>query len=177
MPPHGIQISDQTHLTGLVRGAKKHFKTRVSRWIQVAELIDVMWSSRRVNIGTRSLLSLCASDDKGRFILAGHPSADPRGEFIDTGIWPTWISASHGHNKKIASQTDNSAIAIAWFSGEERGALGDTAAFPIPRQRRIPATPVPSYHPRCCLLDHRVRVPAWVRKQWKDPLVLRKGDS
>ena len=83
-------------------------------------------SSRKVNIGTRSLLSLCASDNKGRFILAGHPTA---GEFIDTGIWPTWISASHGHNQKIASQIDDSGIALAWLTGEERDVLGDTAAF------------------------------------------------
>eukprot|EP00439_Symbiodinium_sp_Y106_P066528 s1696_g10.t2 len=129
LPLHGIQMSDQTHLTGLVRGAKKHFKTRVGKWIQIAELTDVMWSARKVNIGTRSLLSLCASDNTGRFILAGHPTADPRSEFIDTGIWPTWISASHGHNQKIASQIDDSGIALAWLTGEERDVLGDTAAF------------------------------------------------
>ena len=101
----------------------------MGKWIQIAELTDVMWSARKVNIGTRSLLSLCASDNTGRFILAGHPTADPRSEFIDTGIWPTWISASHGHNQKIASQIDDSGIALAWLTGEERDVLGDTAAF------------------------------------------------
>ena len=129
LPPHNLQRSDQTHLTGLVRGAKSRFKTRIGRWIQISEVIDVMWKTRHINMGTRTLLSVCADDSKGRFILAGHPDADPRGEFIDGGIWPTWIAASHGHNVKIASQIDDSAIAIAWFSGEERAVLGDTAAF------------------------------------------------
>ena len=86
------------HLTGLVRGAKKKFKNRIGKWIRIDELLDVMWSTRSVNVGTRGILALCAYDSKGRFILSGHPTADPRGEFIDTGIWPIWISASHGHN-------------------------------------------------------------------------------
>ena len=129
LPPHSLRKNDQTHLTGLVRGAKSPFKTRVGKWVQIAEVIDVMWKTRHINMGTRTLLSICADDSKGRFILSGHPDADPRGEFIDGGIWPTWIAASHGHNVKIASQVEDSAIAIAWFSAEERTTLGDTAAF------------------------------------------------
>ena len=129
LPPHSLRHSDQTHLTGLVRGAKSPFKTRIGKWVQISEVIDVMWKTRHINMGTRTLLSICASDNKGRFILSGHPDADPRGEFIDGGIWPTWIAASHGHSVKIASEIEDSAIAIAWFSAEERATLGDTAAF------------------------------------------------
>ena len=62
-------------------------------------------------------------------ILSGHPTADPRGEYIDTEIWPTWISASHGHNKNIAEHIGDSDIAMAWLTNEEREALGPTAAY------------------------------------------------
>ena len=34
----------------------------------------------------------------------------------------------------------------------------------IPRERRVPATPVPPYNTRRCLCDHRVRIPAWSGK-------------
>ena len=51
LPPHNLQKSDQTHLTGLVRGAKARFKTRIGRWIQISEVIDVMWKSRRIKRG------------------------------------------------------------------------------------------------------------------------------
>ncbi|CAE7419073.1 GIP [Symbiodinium sp. CCMP2456] len=63
--------------------------------------------------------SLVAHDNKGRFILAGH-IGDLRNDCVDCGIWPLWISASHGHSARIQDQVDDSSIATVWLDPRRR---------------------------------------------------------
>ena len=94
------------HITGLVRGSKQRMESRVGKW----ELINVLWESRRINIGTRGIIGLVACDNKGRFNISGHID-DPRKDYVETEVWPTWICA--GHNKKIQHQVTDADIAVA----------------------------------------------------------------
>ena len=94
------------HITGLVRGSKQRMQSRVGKW----ELINVLWESRRINIGTRGIIGLVACDNKGRFNISGHID-DPRKDYVETEVWPTWICA--GHNKKIQHQVTDADIAVA----------------------------------------------------------------
>ena len=79
----------------LVRGAKKKFKSRVGKSIRIDELLDVMWFTRSVNVGTRGILALCAYDSKGRFILWTPHSGPPwrvyrHGDMADMDFCVAW---------------------------------------------------------------------------------------
>eukprot|EP00439_Symbiodinium_sp_Y106_P006973 s4624_g1.t1 len=116
------------HMTGLVRGAKQKFKSRIGKWIKISELIDVLWRSRQVTVGTRHILAVVAYDSKGRFNIAGH-SDDPRRDFIETDVWPSWICASRGRNAKIQDQLVDADIATCWYTNDDRSEIGDTATY------------------------------------------------
>ena len=80
LPPPRLSDKVLHHMTGLVRGAKQKFKSRIGKWVKISELIDVLWKSRQVNCGDRHILSIFAYDSKGRFNVAGHPN-DPRRDY------------------------------------------------------------------------------------------------
>ncbi|CAE7787433.1 GIP, partial [Symbiodinium sp. CCMP2456] len=106
-------------MIGAVRGSNIDSKSRVGKWIRVEELLFQLKKRHQVEIGHRMLQSLVAHDNKGRFILSGHVG-DPRNECIDCGIWPLWISASHGHSARIKDQVDASSIATVWLDPRRR---------------------------------------------------------
>ena len=74
------------------------------------------------------LLSLIAYDNKRRFQYAGTLD-DIRSQHVDTGVWPLWLAATHGHSNKIAEEIDDNDLAVAWFWDQPREELGGTAAF------------------------------------------------
>ena len=75
-------------------------------------------------MGTRKLLQIVAHDNEGRFLLAGSMRKDDRrGEYVDTGMWSTWICASQRHNKKIAAFVDDSDIATVSYTSDSRSGI------------------------------------------------------
>ena len=95
-------------------------------------------------MGTRTVLGIVAHDNKGRFNIAGHVD-DPRKEYVETEIWPTWICASHHRcrYRHCVVQLQHSRGARG-FSRQRRQA--------ILSPRRVPTEAVPSHDPRCCVL-------------------------
>ena len=73
-------------------------------------------------------MSIIAYDNKGRFQIAG-TEKDVRSEYVDTGVWPLWIAAAHGHWNKIADEVDDNELATSWFWDQSRDELGGAAAF------------------------------------------------
>ena len=63
-----------------------------------------------------------------RFQYAGTLD-DIRSQHVDTGVWPLWLAATHGHSNKIAEEIDDNDLAVAWFWDQTREELGGTAAF------------------------------------------------
>ncbi|CAE7460434.1 pol [Symbiodinium sp. CCMP2456] len=106
-------------MIGAVRGSNIDSHSRVGKWIRVDELLQQLKKRHQVEIGHRMILSLVAHDNKGRFILFGHVG-DPRNDYIDCGIWPLWISASHGHSARIMDKVDDSSIATVWLDPRKR---------------------------------------------------------
>ena len=94
----------------------------------VQEALQLLGQLKNVWIGRRYLLSLIAYDNKGRFQFAG-TEEDVRSQYVDTGIWPLWIAATHGHSNKIADEIDDNDLAVSWFWDQTREELGGAAAF------------------------------------------------
>ncbi|CAE7263392.1 GIP, partial [Symbiodinium sp. CCMP2456] len=106
-------------MIGAVRGSNIDSRSRIGKWIRVEELLQQLKKRHQVEIGHRMIQSLVAHDNKGRFILSGHVG-DPRKDYIDCGVWPLWISASHGHSARIKDQVDDSSIATVWLDPRKR---------------------------------------------------------
>ena len=116
------------HLAGIVRGAIGSLPSRRGKWVLVQEALQLLGQLKNVWIGRRYLLSLIAYDNKGRFQFAG-TEEDVRSQYVDTGIWPLWIAATHGHSNKIADEIDDNDLAVSWFWDQTREELGGAAAF------------------------------------------------
>ena len=96
LPETNISINDQTHLTGLVRGAKKKFKSRIGKWIRMDELVNVMWSTRRVNVA-RGILALCAADSNSFRTSNGGPPwrVHRHGDMANMDFCVAWPQQEH----------------------------------------------------------------------------------
>ncbi|CAE7349128.1 GIP [Symbiodinium sp. CCMP2456] len=115
-------------MIGAVRGSVVESRSRVGKWIRVEELLFLLKRRHNVEIGHRMLQSVVAHDNKGRFLLAGH-AKDPRNDYIDCGVWPLWISASHGHSARIQDEVDDSSIATRWLDPRRRAIDRVPAAY------------------------------------------------
>ncbi|CAE7897698.1 unnamed protein product, partial [Symbiodinium sp. KB8] len=100
-PPKWLQRPAKT-LIGIVRGAIGSLPSRKGA----------------------TFVSIIAYDNKGRFQIAG-TEKDVRSEYVDTGVWPLWIAAAHGHWNKIADEVDDNELATSWFWDQSRDELGE----------------------------------------------------
>ncbi|CAE7370689.1 GIP [Symbiodinium sp. CCMP2456] len=115
-------------MIGAVRGSVVESRSRVGKWIRVEELLFLLKRRHNVVIGHRMLQSVVAHDNKCRFLLAEH-SKDLRNDYIDCGVWPIWISASHGHSARIQNEVDDASIATRWLDPRRRAIDQVPAAY------------------------------------------------
>ena len=115
-------------MIGAVRGSNVDSRSRVGKWMRVEELLYQLKRRHDVSIGHRMILSLVAHDNKGRFLLSGYKE-DPRNDCIDCGVWPLWISASHGHSNRLKDIVDDSDIATSWLDARDRVTSHVPAAY------------------------------------------------
>ncbi|CAE7920554.1 unnamed protein product, partial [Symbiodinium necroappetens] len=50
-------------------------------------------------------------------------------EYVDGGVWPIWVSASHGHSARIQAEIDDASIATKWLDPRRRGIDRIPAAY------------------------------------------------
>ena len=102
--------------------------SRNGKCVSVQEALNLLGKLKGCWLGRRYLLSLIAYDNKGRFQYAGTLD-NIRSQHVDTGVWPLWLAATHGHSNKIAEEIDDNDLAVAWFWDQPREELGGAAAF------------------------------------------------
>ncbi|CAE7890840.1 GIP, partial [Symbiodinium necroappetens] len=115
-------------IIGVVRGSILECRSRMGKWIRLEELLFLLKRKHNVVIGHRMFIAVVAYDNKCRYLLAGH-SEDPRNEFVDGGVWPIWVSASHGHSERIRGEMDDASIATKWLDPRRRGIDRIPAAY------------------------------------------------
>eukprot|EP00439_Symbiodinium_sp_Y106_P036043 s1199_g4.t1 len=131
LPPPRLSDKVLHHMTGLVRGAKQKFKSRIGKWVKISELIDVLWKSRQVNCGDRHILSIFAYDSKGRFndqlvdadIATCWHTNDERSEIGDTATYQDrpFLASKGEYPPRLYHRTTNDSAFSIWSRAFKQG--------------------------------------------------------